>query len=689
MPQNPLFYLIISIATIAAAPLEARTHCPNSYSETLVHNPPTCASDPSGTQDADGDGIRDECDLDDDNDGILDCVEKGLDSAPFIDLFAIAGDASQISPNEIQMTRAIDDQAGSSFTKDRIDFSQDFFFAFQANLGYQDNGADGIAIVFHNDPAGSNAVGADGMGLGAEGIQNGIVLELDTYYNSCCVGDIPQDHGMIWDSNNQGGAGLLTPAVILGPGGNLEDGLWRTVRVSWNATTQTISYSLGNIVVGTYTGNLVANYFGGSNLVYFGFTASTGGASNDQRIRFPNGFCDFPLFVDYDNDGIENHLDLDSDNDGCPDFIEGNGNFQSIDGVAATGTVTDGNGGIVSTNLGNTIGMSVGTDLGVPTIAGTGQNLGESQDTSDISVCCEFSIFFKMRNLSCDSVNNGYTTAFSNGGVPPFTYKWDAGTGNQTTATVNNLPIGSYEVTMTDRNGCQSRAGVIIEELDCPPPCSINPCVEAIVNNTDICMVLTNTPTDPLAPLDCDGDGVTNLTECADATDPLDPCDFVNSSITLPITADQSNCPIPCPDLTPVTTILPGNIAGQSVVEVAIQLTELEGVDTDGAVITVRVPSDPRLVFVWSIGLTQAALIPVQNSQWNYLGNNGIFHSWTYNNSGLVLPANGVTAFGFQSFYDPQSTDGQTTVTATIVPYSGGECNVLNNTDSERLVYFN
>jgi len=43
---------------------------------------------------------------------------------------------------------------------------------------------------------------------------------------------------------------------------------------------------------------------------------------------------------------------------------------------------------------------------------------------------------------------------------------------------------------------------------------------------------------------------------------------------------------------------------------------------------------------------------------------------------------------GFQSFYDPQSTNGQTTITATILPYSGGECNALNNTDSERLVYF-
>jgi len=34
-------------------------------------------------------------------------------------------------------------------------------------------------------------------------------------------------------------------------------------------------------------------------------------------------------------------------------------------------------------------------------------------------------------------------------------------------------------------------------------------------------------------------------------------------------------------------------------------------------------PSDPRLVFVWDIGLTMAALVPVQNADWNYLGDNG------------------------------------------------------------------
>lgn len=297
-------------------------------------------------------------------------------------------------------------------------------------------------------------------------------------------------------------------------------------------------------------------------------------------------------------------------------------------------------------------------------------------------------ILFSVSNVGCDSINDGASTAVNDGGFPPFTYKWDTASGNQTSATATSLGIGSYKVTLTDNNGCEAFGGVIVLQEDCPPPCPINPCAEAIVGNVIICTVLASNPNDPLSTLDCDGDGVTNSTECDDGTDPLDPCDFVDTSITLPVTADQSDCLSLCPDLSPIMTILPGNIAGYSAVEVAIQVSELNTVNTNGSIISVRIPSDPRFAFVWDIGLTQAALVNVQNADWNYLGDNGFVHSWTYNGPGLVIPAGGTTAFGFQSFYDPQSTDGQTTLTATILPFSGGECYILNNTDSERMVYF-
>jgi len=75
-----------------------------------------------------------------------------------------------------------------------------------------------------------------------------------------------------------------------------------------------------------------------------------------------------------------------------------------------------------------------------------------------------------------------------------------------------------------------------------------------------------------------------------------------------------------CPDLTPITTILPGNIAGVSGVGVAVEIAELNGINTDGTNIIVRIPSDPRLTFVWDPTLTGVAFTTINNANKKYLG---------------------------------------------------------------------
>ena len=268
--------------------------------------------------DTDGDGISDSADVDDDNDGLLDCIEKGIVYGTISEVFDLSGTTTEISNTEFELTEAKNNEAGAATIKDQINFDYSFSFSFEAYLGSKDSGADGIAMVFHNDPAGSSAVGLDGEGLGASGIQDGIVLELDTYDNGSTRGDLSVDHGMIWDSDNQSGVGLLTSAVNLG---QLEDGNWHTVTMNWDASSETINYYVDSILAGTFTGDLIDDYFGGSNLVYFGFSASTGALNNVQRIRF-NSVCDIPIFIDTDNDGLPNELDIDSDADGIPDNIE-------------------------------------------------------------------------------------------------------------------------------------------------------------------------------------------------------------------------------------------------------------------------------------------------------------------------------------------------------------------------------
>lgn len=161
----------------------------------------------------------------------------------------------------------------------------------------------------------------------------------------------------------------------------------------------------------------------------------------------------------------------------------------------------------------------------------------------------------------------------------------------------------------------------------------------------------------------------------------------VNSNVTT--LAETLLCSAqPKPDLTPVLAVLPSTISGNSAINIVIEVSEVNNVDTDGSIIAVRMPSDSRLLFVWDIGLTQVGNIPVNNSVWNYLGDNGVFHNWEYNGPGLIMNAGSNSSIGIRGFYDPQSTDGQTTVSSTIVPFSGGECNFTNNTDAESLIYF-
>ncbi len=302
-------------------------------------------------------------------------------------------------------------------------------------------------------------------------------------------------------------------------------------------------------------------------------------------------------------------------------------------------------------------------------------------DSTSIIEPSKIAVLTDVTDASCGATN-GICSVLGTGGAPGYTYLWST---SETSATISGLATGTYTVSVIDGGGCCAIVSMVVGIDDC---CTSSPCLEAIQGTLDICVEIGNNPSIPLSTIDCDGDGVTNADECTDMTDPLDPCDYLDTSITLPVIADQTGCPVPCPDLTPVTTLIPSNIAGNSAIEVALEISELAGIDTDGTVISIRVPSDPRLIFVWNIGLTQAAGIPVQNADWNYQGNNGIFHNWIFNGASGIISANSKSALGFQAFYDPQGTDGQTTITATVVPLSGGDCQLLNNTDSERLVYF-
>lgn len=346
--------------------------------------------------DTDGDGYPDWQDLDDDNDGILDCVENGLNTT--IDkIFKANNNATLIaSPStgpahQYRLTN-VGSQNGQIWSYGKVDFTKSFSLPMKALL----SNADGIAIVFHNSPLAQSASGTNGQGLGARGIANGIALELDTFQNGCdndtnnglnC--DPDYDHGSIRTTAGWVGTGKLAGDTKLGDG-EVHDEPWHNVVINWNASTRNLSYTFDGVAVTNYTfpttgANAIETILGG-NSAYFGFTASTGGAGSTNSVGFDD-LCALPLTLDSDNDGISNHLDLDSDGDNCADAIEGAGNFTASQLTSASGTLTS---QTPNQNFGTTVDAN-----GVPTVVGaSGQALGQSQD--------------KTKNDCIDSDGDGY-----------------------------------------------------------------------------------------------------------------------------------------------------------------------------------------------------------------------------------------------------------------------------------------
>lgn len=65
-------------------------------------------------------------------------------------------------------------------------------------------------------------------------------------------------------------------------------------------------------------------------------------------------------------------------------------------------------------------------------------------------------------DISCNGANDGFIRVAGNGGTPPYTFNWGGPTGN----TRSNLTPGSYTVTISDANNCDSVASFVISEPD-------------------------------------------------------------------------------------------------------------------------------------------------------------------------------------------------------------------------------
>ena len=189
---------------------------------------------------------------------------------------------------EITLTQDLGNQAGAAWSDNRISLLSPFTVEFSVYLGTKNaSGADGIAFAFQNDPEGNAATGVFGGALGMGGLNPAVAVEFDTYNNGSGYGDIANDHTAIYDPQNYtdssggGAASLFSSVVDLG---NIEDGNWHTVQLNWDPVSDQLQYFFDGNLTSTVNADFVNTVFAGDPNVYFGFTASTGGSSNLQKI---------------------------------------------------------------------------------------------------------------------------------------------------------------------------------------------------------------------------------------------------------------------------------------------------------------------------------------------------------------------------------------------------------------------
>ncbi len=206
-----------------------------------------------------------------------------LATVPFMSKaqYVVNGNALQLSCNCYRLTQAQNNQGGSVWNSNMISLANPFDFTFDVYLGDQPGGADGIAFVLQ--PI-STAQGTTGGGIGYLGINPSVAIEVDTYKNDW---DPTYDHMAIQangDNNHTTSNNLDGPELALVSGGDIEDGLWHLMRVTWDPNTLTLNgYMDGSLRV-SYTGDIVANFLGNDPMVFWGFTGSTGGLNNLQQF---------------------------------------------------------------------------------------------------------------------------------------------------------------------------------------------------------------------------------------------------------------------------------------------------------------------------------------------------------------------------------------------------------------------
>ena len=125
-----------------------------------------------------------------------------------------------------------------------------------------------------------------GGNIGYNTLNPSLTIEFDTWQNSD-RNDPTYDHlGLMVDGSGNHNNDLVGPIQISATSANVEDCNDYVVTIDWNATTQVHSVYYDCVLRFAHTIDITNTIFSGNPIVYWGFIATTGGATNIQTICF-------------------------------------------------------------------------------------------------------------------------------------------------------------------------------------------------------------------------------------------------------------------------------------------------------------------------------------------------------------------------------------------------------------------
>jgi gliding motility-associated-like protein len=221
--------------------------------------------------------------------------------------FTVLEDATILSPDCVQLTPNSTSQRGAAWSDCTLDVAYPFTIELSVNLGGNNGGADGMAWLLQQIGPNATTTGNGGnMGygnylangtFGTPAFDPSLIVEFDTWANDN-VGDPAFDHVAL---QRDGTHNHNSPNCLAGSppnfiqananNANIEDGQDHSVLIEWDPLTQVFRMTFDGQERIQVTVDLENDVFAGNSTVWWGLTASTGGAANAHSfclIEFSN-----------------------------------------------------------------------------------------------------------------------------------------------------------------------------------------------------------------------------------------------------------------------------------------------------------------------------------------------------------------------------------------------------------------